>query len=538
MEVQDILKRIQPLQGQVLPIKTVQETQTAEEFEDAYAAEVNLKLASKVVKALDAAFPRDPSVPVNHLRRFAKYNQLPESLRSTIQSNETASTIFVLVSPPIPDTDALQKVLAPFAPPAEDTSSEHVPVVSLHAIRIPIQPPLNAKQAEKWTAQYWPVIFNPAAPRATVAPPPQILNRTRESIQPEAGYYLALAERVADEAAQSGRGRRVGAVIVDPEIQASIRNGATADNDSTMATEWAEAVVAVAGDARYSRREAGALSQAELHLGPGPPPAAATYNADLEGGPELHALMRAVELIAQKRREEDHGPPPTKPYLSPLEAHFLSQSDIIVTIASAASASAPPINDPDTLDPSPVPEKLIKTNAATAAVPVSAPLPQPPHHDDAPPIPPRIRSRAQGGYLCTDLDVYLTHEPCLCCSMGLLLSRFRAVVFPRSRRMISGGLASEPVVGPTCDEADSAKAEAEAEAEAEADADADADADAEAERKSRVADTPRRNYYGLHWRKELNWRALGFEFVEEDRTGLETGMGTGTAENLDPAFHA
>jgi tRNA-specific adenosine deaminase 3 len=32
MEVRDILRSIEPLQGRVLPIKTVQETQTTEEF--------------------------------------------------------------------------------------------------------------------------------------------------------------------------------------------------------------------------------------------------------------------------------------------------------------------------------------------------------------------------------------------------------------------------------------------------------------------------------------------------------------------------
>jgi tRNA-specific adenosine deaminase 3 len=50
MEGRDILRSIEPLQGRVVPIKTVQETQTTEEFEDAYVAEVNVKLASKVVK--------------------------------------------------------------------------------------------------------------------------------------------------------------------------------------------------------------------------------------------------------------------------------------------------------------------------------------------------------------------------------------------------------------------------------------------------------------------------------------------------------
>ncbi|RMJ25010.1 hypothetical protein PHISP_04102 [Aspergillus sp. HF37] len=66
-DIQDTLDRIQPLPGQVLPIKTVQETQPREEFGmcnclllepdqltdpsgDAYAAEVNIKSASKVIK--------------------------------------------------------------------------------------------------------------------------------------------------------------------------------------------------------------------------------------------------------------------------------------------------------------------------------------------------------------------------------------------------------------------------------------------------------------------------------------------------------
>ncbi|KAF7172202.1 hypothetical protein CNMCM5623_004434 [Aspergillus felis] len=483
MEVRDILRSIEPLQGHVLPIKTVQETQTTEEFEDAYVAEVNVKLASKVVKALDAAFPRDPTVPVNHLRRFAKHSQLPESLRSAVQHNESSpQTIFVLVSPPLPEVDALQKVLAPFAPASSISSEnqpESAPAISLHTIRIPTQPPLNAKQAENWTATCWPVVYNPAAPRATIAPPPQILNRALESIQPEAGHYLALAEKVAEEAEKSGRGRRIGAVVVDPEIFASIDT--TDDEDGTR---WTQAVVAVAGDARYSRREAGALSASELNIGPGPPAAAQTYNSDLEGGPELHALMRTVEMIAQKRREEDRAASDSKPYLSPLESYFLSQSEV--------STSASRL---DSQEPSPVPEKLLKTNSALPVVPTTA---------NPPPVAaPRIRSRAQGGYLCTGLDVYLTHEPCLCCSMGMLLSRFRAVIFPRKGRMVTGGLASEPVVSPACDPGPDPEAEPE-----------------ESESKASMGESSdpatKRKYYGLHWRKELNWRALGFEFVEHD----------------------
>ncbi|OJJ35673.1 hypothetical protein ASPWEDRAFT_51657 [Aspergillus wentii DTO 134E9] len=501
MEVQDILGGLQPYSGQIIPIKTVQETQASEEFADAYVAEVNVKCASKVIKALDSAFPRDSSLSLNHLRRFGRRDQLPEPLLSTVlKGDPSPQTIFVLISPPVPDKEKLQALLAPFAPPPpENAQPEDPPTIRFHTIRVPLQPPMNNRQAERWSKTVWPVVFNPSAPRANIAPPPQILNRTQESIQ-RAGQYLALAQKVAEGAEQSGYGRGVGAVVVDPSIEATIDDGS--------GTQWAQAVVAVAGDARYSRREAGALSESELHLGTGPNPASKTYNADLEGGPELHALMRAVDMVARKRREEHELADPTitstssidKPYINALETHFLSQSD----------TSSPFLLDPE--DPSPVPEKFQKTSSTTAA-PITKTA------DEDSEAPPRIRSRSQGGYLCSDLDVYLTHEPCVCCSMGLLLSRFRAVIFSRKGRLVTGGLASEPVISPTADDD-----EAEPEVYDEPEGTKDKSIDPRTNRK----------YYGLHWRKELNWRALGFEFVEEsqplDEEGIEGEKGV--------AFHA
>ncbi|KAJ5518490.1 hypothetical protein N7453_000912 [Penicillium expansum] len=533
MDVEKTIRDLKPLAGQVVPIRTVQETRPQEEFGDAFVAEVNVKAASKVIKALDSAFPRDASLPLSHLRRFAKRELLPPPLRAAIESQSVplaspAQTIFVLISPPLPDLTTLQALLAPFAPatapaatndpsttnetPDEASHSDPPsPTIQLHPIKIPLAPPFNATQAETWAKTMWPIIFNPAAPRSTVAPPPQTLKRAQESIEPRAGYYLSLARKVAEEAEQSGLGRGVGAVIVDPAIEEEITEaGYEAGYDTTA--EWTEAVLAAAGDARYSRSEAGAPSQAQLHAGVAPNPASKTYNADVEGGPELHALMRAVELIARWRREHEHlddvaastapadpsKPELEHPELSAFESYFLYRHRPATSTSISSSPQPPPFPRPT---PQPTstrssPSTVILADSSTSATT---------------PAVPRIRTRSQGGYLCTDLDVYLSHEPCLCCSMGMLLSRFRSVIFPRRGRLESGGLSSEPVVGPVADEIDQA---------VEADA-------------SAVDGQDERGYYGLHWRKELNWRALGFEFVEDGDEDVEVKSEAGM-----PVFHA
>ncbi|KFZ17046.1 hypothetical protein V502_04786 [Pseudogymnoascus sp. VKM F-4520 (FW-2644)] len=79
------------------------------------------------------------------------------------------------------------------------------------------------------------------------------------------------------------------------------------------------------------------------------------------------------------------------------------------------------------------------------------------------------------GYLCHNLEIYLTHEPCVMCSMALLHSRFGRVVID-SRAPAAGGLCSEGTASGTVAQPHTAQLG-----------------------------------HGLFWRKELNWSLLAWE---------------------------
>ena len=73
-----------------------------------------------------------------------------------------------------------------------------------------------------------------------------------------------------------------------------------------------------------------------------------------------------------------------------------------------------------------------------------------------------------GGYLCTGLQIFLTHEPCVMCSMAILHSRFDQVVFARAMPQTGALSADFPGLA-----------------------------------------------YGLFWLRELNWKMLAWQFVDD-----------------------
>ena len=140
-----------------------------------------------------------------------------------------------------------------------------------------------------------------------------------------------------------------------------------------------------------------------------------------------------------------------------------------------------------------------------------------------------------GGYLCTGLDVYLTHEPCAECAMALLHSRFERVVFER-RVVRTGALAVDPVTLIKENETGAAGIAASAKSltldesmtgvrssQITRNIASEQQLDGKhLERRDENCGPEQGLDYGLFWRPELNWKMLAFQWIGDDReTGTE-----------------
>jgi tRNA-specific adenosine deaminase 3 len=353
-------------------------------------------------------FPNDRSLSFAHLRRVCNLGHLPTDLtwRRDYNSNGLA-TVFLLV----PDGPvSWDKICETFAPHIDEPGLPRC----FNAV-VPRYAPLSAEQAIFWSERYWPTTYNPASQLLQDAPPLHQLRRVQNEIDTVPTVeYMMIARIAAMEASHNGQGRGIGAVVVNPKSQQ---------------------IVAVAGDARWWTDDK-----------------TRTFNTTLtaEGRPEHHALIRVVAMVANKelRRRLAAGShtrfastcqeSPAGQALTAIEKVY---ADLDATPASPASSPGSPKDLSESLSAS----------LNTAMAPLgSSPAP-----------------RAEG-YLCSGLDIYLTHEPCVCCAMAMIHSRFRACIFEK-RMPGSGSLTAR-------DCRDSLS-------------------------------------YGLFWRRELNWRVMTVSLV-------------------------
>jgi len=166
------------------------------------------------------------------------------------------------------------------------------------------------------------------------------------------------------------------------------------------------------------------------------------------GNPMAHCVLRAISMVAQKLVRYEHR------IKNDDSSSNNNNNNNINNNIGGAGLSAPSLVF-DALQDSPLLEE------ERLAFEVEHPNPD--------------------GYLCHGLEMYLTHEPCVQCSMSILHSRMGRVVFGE-RMPLTGGLTSE----------DRGHGHAELEG------------------------CNGGRGLGLFWRRELNWSLLAWEWESDD----------------------
>lgn len=316
------------------------------------------------------------------------------------------------------------------------------PTPRISIIDVPQFAPLSLETAKRWSTIYWPCLYKNANPYGPS--PPEVARIEGELFQGNSvHHWMRLAQRVAEEGRSHGMGETIGAVVVERSEEYGVR------------------VVSVAADARrcgmphHEREDPGNI------LG--------------------HAVLRAIGLVAQKRRIVDGKDGARSPPISEMGSPSWSPRSDSPNRKAAQDGSQDSSSSShysDGLPPPPTPDTPY----------LDMPMTFLEAHYFAP------STLMQRGYLCLNLEMYTTHEPCVMCSMALLHSRFGRVVFAREMAQ-TGGLVVDRLEPPEPDAINDSR-------------------------------------YGLFWRSELNWKFLCWQYSggqenkneEEDEGDLATQL--------------
>ncbi|KAL8748006.1 MAG: hypothetical protein Q9190_000156 [Brigantiaea leucoxantha] len=299
---------VHPCAGNLVALRTRAEVEASnsQSLVLAYAVEIPPRSANDVLKALDAVIRIEGQgfVNVQHLRRIVRPQDLPPRFRdqdSGIIRDGNRNTQFTfssstkglepLLTDKVQTTDLSESLrplgrhqslflficLASILPVStiESTLSAYFHSPSSNAtptiftILVPLLPPSSESEAKQWSDEWWPTVYKKHNP---FGPQPSAVAKAEAEIYETAGLWMGLARRVAEEVKELEIGEKVGAVVVDRHLNGGAK------------------IVAIAGDARWNGK-----FRAER--------AAAGYGC---GNAMAHAVIRAIGLVARKRREALH----------------------------------------------------------------------------------------------------------------------------------------------------------------------------------------------------------------------------------------
>lgn len=303
---------------------------------------------------------------MQHLRRFAKYVEVPRAVRTQVLATrnflfprapdvEKQEMLLVLGASDAVSEGALREALTPF-----------LKVFFVVPVDVPALAPTSQEQAAQCSRLWWPTVYKKSNP---FGPHPSIVQRAQDEMEADVQRWMGLAVEAGRQAAARGCGEGCGVAVVER------RNGVARS-------------VAVAGDARWLE-----------------------WPREGSGNVTAHAAMRAIALISEGLRVKEEAELEVK-------QPALAKEEVIFRDDALSEFEA--------------------------------------EHYVAP---------SDDGYLCNNLEIYCSHEPCVMCSMAIVHSRFGRIVF-RQKMLKTGGMYADGELG-----------------------------------------------HGLFWRKELNWSMLAWQWV-------------------------
>jgi hypothetical protein len=300
-------------------------------------------------------------------------------------------------------------------------------IPEIRTIPVPELAPVSAEQAKDWSDRFWPAQYKNTNP---YGPHPTIVNRVEAELMGEWDFdsgatekgvvkFMGIAKKAARETAEKGVGLPIGATVVERTAKHGAR------------------VVAVAGDARYLGMQLGDESSDTTTN--------ASNSQTCAGFPGGHAVMRAIAHVANKRLMLNrHYKIPRKRVR---EDRSNEKSNETSGDAEVKEEGNEQPKEEEVEEVTPVSEIPPPANGRLSDAPFDPTLPKPGDFL-AEPLTEREHkhyyqeSLVAGGYLCLDLELYVTHEPCVMCTMAALHARFGRVIFMKEMPL-TGALAAE-----------------------------------------------------------------------------------------------
>ncbi|KAI9703931.1 MAG: tRNA-specific adenosine deaminase subunit tad3 [Bogoriella megaspora] len=420
------LSAIQEKSSSLKPLKTLEECRAESKTLDFYVIKVPAKRASKAIEYGLQYAQNNDGLDTLHLRRFTKEEYLPNHViklfdsaheHSAQQASDLDDPANIGQEPTKATTSNAPSSLYMLACPTTSILLPDLTALiqtSLSLTSPPIVHILPVPALAPTTqaqATSWTSTHWPTVYKRNnpFGPHPSIVSRAQAEISNDTFRYLVVAERLGNQSCNAKIGERIGCVVVERDEQGQ-------GNE-----------VARAGDARW-------WMNGEL-LGMESDEDGRTGTGHAMG----HAVMRAIGMVARRRREaEARG--------RKCERRKRNQ-----TTSDGEDEVCEDMN-----------REKDKSFFMDAPHELMGELERDPFQGS---------SMEPGGYLCHNMEIYITHEPCVMCSMAILHSRFGRVVFGR-RMPCTGALTAET----------------------------------QGENKGLG--------YGLWWKKELNWTVLCWETGE------------------------